>query len=143
MKTDLVLAGMVLLFVACGSQPAAPAAKNEVPPKPLSLVQPAYPEEARKAGVEGMAIIEVKVGVDGAVLDCQLAEGSGNSSLDSAALGAARAAKFSAGTVDGKPVEMRVRLPFSFKLDGGAKEQHGGATRSPTWVRRELPPPEV
>jgi len=128
MKAILTLASAALLLLACGSQPAStPAAASEVPPRAESLVQPAYPEEARKAGVEGTAMVEVTVGVDGAVLGCSLATSSGNGYLDEAAVGAARGSRFAPGTVEGRPVEMKVKVPFRFKLDDRPKSARGEA----------------
>lgn len=126
MRAILTLAGAALLLLACGSQPTStPAAANEVPPRAENLVAPEYPEEARKAGIEGTARVEVLVGVDGAVLACSVAASSGNSFLDEAALGAARSSKFVPGTVDGKPSEMKVTVPFRFKLGDKPKESRG------------------
>ncbi len=126
MRAILTMAGAALLLLACGSQPAStPAAANEVPPRAENLVAPEYPEEARKAGVEGTARVEVLVGADGAVLGCSLAASSGNSFLDTAAVGAARSSRFVPGTIDGKPASMKVTVPFRFKLDEKPKEPRG------------------
>jgi TonB family protein len=136
MKTILIAVGAGLLVFACGSQSkTTPVAGNEVPPKAESLVQPAYPEEPRKAGVAGTSIVEVTIGADGAVLACSLTASSGNTSLDQAALGAARSSKFAPGTKDGRPVEMKVKVPFQFKLGDGAKESRGQTTGGTYWVR--------
>lgn len=156
MKRILALAGVAGALLGCGSQPGpAPAARTEVPPNALSLIQPAYPKEARKAGVEGTAMVEVTVGPDGTVLGCSLATSSGDSFLDDAAVGAARNSRFEPGTVDGKPVEMKVKLPFRFKLDDKPKQPRGEApggtyranwpdqpqcraAREPAWSAREV-----
>jgi len=128
MKAILALAGVAVVLLGCGSQPGpATAGRSEVPPKALGLVQPAYPEEARKAGVEGTTMVEVTVGVDGAVLGCSLATSSGNGYLDEAAAGAARGSRFAPGTVEGRPVEMKVKVPFRFKLDDRPKSPRGEA----------------
>jgi len=155
MKAILTLAGVAVALLGCGSQPGpAPAGRSEVPPSAISLIQPAYPEEARKAGAEGTAIVEVTIGADGAVVACSLATGSGNSLLDQAAMGAAQSSKFAAGTIDGKPAEMKVKVPFRFKLDDKPKEPRGEApggtyranwpdepqcrdAREPAWAARE------
>jgi len=131
------LAGVAVVLLACGTQPqATPVAGNEVPPRAENLVQPAYPEEARKAGVEGKAIVEVTVGADGVMRRCSLVVSSGNAQLDEAALQVVHVSKFAPGTKDGKPVEMKVRVPFQFKLDDNPKQPRGevpGGTYRAVW----------
>jgi TonB family protein len=143
MRAILALAAVTVALLGCGNGPR-PAA--EVPPQGVNIVQPAYPEEARKAGIQGYALVEVTVDAEGAVLACGLAESSGNSLLDQAALDAARSSRFSAGTKDGKPVEMKLKIPFRFKLADSWKEQRGEALREPKWAGRQescLPQREV
>jgi len=140
MKETLTLTAVALALLACGSQPGpATAGRTEVPPIALSLLQPAYPEEARKAGAEGTAMVEVTVGADGAVLGCSLAVSSGNTLLDDAAVGAAQSSKFGPGTIDGKPVEMKVKVPFRFKLGDKAEEQRGEELGGSSWASRHEP----
>ena len=128
MRAILTAMAAAVLLLACGSQPATPPTTSEVPPRAESLVQPAYPEEARKAGVVGRAVVEVTVGADGAVLACSLATSSASSDLDQAALNAARSSKFAPGTKDGRPVVMKVKVPFEFNPDDGPKVPHGQTT---------------
>jgi len=147
MKVILTLAGVMLVLLACGSQPkTTPVAGNVAPPKAESLVQPTYPESARKAGATGTSIVEITIGADGAVLACSLTASSGNSFLDSSALGAARSSKFAAGTKDGKPVEMKVKVPFRFKLGDSHSEKRSDAQDVMGWAGRfvrALPAREV
>ena len=138
MKATLTLAAVALALLACGSQPGpATAGRTKVPPIALSLLQPAYPEEARKAGAQGTAMVEVTVGADGVVLGCSLTASSGNTLLDDAAVGAAQSSKFGPGTTDGKPVEMKVRVPFRFKLGDKTGEQRGEESGGSSWARHE------
>jgi len=140
MKAILALAVVTVALLGCGSQPQAPAAGGiEGPPRAENLVQPAYPEEARKAGVEGTTMVEVTVGADGAVLGCSLVTSSGNSFLDEAAVGAVRSSGFAPGTVEGKPVEMKVKVPFRFKLGDKTGEQRGEELGGSSWASRHEP----
>jgi TonB family protein len=127
MKAILTAMSAAVLLLACGSRPAPTPVATEVPPSAESLVRPAYPEEARKAGVVGTSIVEVTVGADGAVLACSLVTSSSSSALDQAALDAARSSKFAPGTKGGKPVVMKVKVPFQFKLAGKHSERRIGA----------------
>jgi len=111
-----------LLVLACSARPAG---SSEVPPHAVNIVQPAYPEAARRAGTEGTAIVEVTVGTDGVMRACRVATSSGDSLLDEAALQAVHVSTFAAGTIDGKPAEMKVMVPFRFKLADKQSEQMG------------------
>jgi TonB family protein len=139
MKAILALAGVALALLACGSQPAGKPTASELPPKVESLVQPSYPEDARKAGIEGTAIVEVTVSADGTVLGCSLATSSGNVLMDAAAISAAKASKFAPGTRDGKPVVTKVRMPIRFKLADKQTGQRGQAQAVPSWAERHEP----
>jgi TonB family protein len=138
MKAVLTVLGAAVLLLACGSQPATTPTATEVPPKAESLVQPAYPEEARKAGIEGTAVVEVTIGTDGTVLGCSLATSSGNVLMDAAAVAAAQASKFAPGTKGGKPVATKVRVPIRFKLaDKQSSRLDGQDVRG--WAGRHEP----
>jgi periplasmic protein TonB len=140
MKVILTWAGVMLVLLACGSQPkTTPEAGNVVPPTAVSPAHPVYPESARKAGVEGTPVVEITIGADGAVLACSLVTGSGNSLLDQAALDAARGTKFSPGTRDGKPVEMKIKVPYRFKLDDSHSEKRSDAQDVKDWAGRFVP----
>jgi protein TonB len=139
MKAVLTAMSAACLLLACGSQPKATPAASEVMPKAESLVQPAYPESARKAGIEGTAVVEVTVSTDGAVLGCSLATSSGNALLDAAAVGAAKSSKFTPGTKDGKPAVMKVRVTLRFRLADDSMKQHSAARSVQSWAARHQP----
>jgi protein TonB len=134
MKAIVMAVSAAVLLLACGSQPATPPQASAVMPKAESLVQPAYPESARQAGIEGTAIVDVTVSADGTVLGCSLATSSGNDLLDAAAIGAAQSSKFTPGTKDGKPVVMKVKVPFRFRLADDTTKQHSAAPSVPGWA---------
>jgi TonB family protein len=140
MKAILTATAMALALLACGTQPQTkPAAAIEAPPKAESLAHPVYPEAARKAGIEGTSIVEVAIGADGAVLACSVVTSSGNGLLDQAAVDAARSTKFAPGTKDGKPVEMKVKVPFRFKLGDSHSEKRSDAQDVTGWAGRFVP----
>jgi len=93
-----------------------PYAKVEVKPKPISIPKPEYPELARKAGIEGKAIVEAIVDTDGSVMDAKIFKSSGNPMLDEAAIVAARRSKFTPAKQRDMFVRVRVNIPFDFKL---------------------------
>ncbi len=93
-----------------------PYAKVEVKPKPISIPKPDYPELARKAGIEGKAIVEAIIDTDGSVLEAKIFKSSGNPMLDEAAVAAARRSRFTPAKQRDMFVRVRVNIPFDFKL---------------------------
>lgn len=68
-----------------------------------------YPPEAVARGLEGEAILMLRIGADGALLDAQIAKSSGHAILDEAALRAIRATpRFASG-----PREMFFPVTFA------------------------------
>jgi len=85
-----------------------------VAPQPIKIIQPAYPESAKKISAEGTVFVEVIVGKDGKVISAKVIK-SLNSACDEAAIGAALKAIFKPGTSDGVPIEMKTTIPYRFK----------------------------
>jgi protein TonB len=98
--------------------PVVPFWKVEVKPKPINIPVPTYPDMARTAGIEGSAVVEALVDVDGSVADARILKPSGNASLDQAAVDAAMRAKFSPAKQRDKAVRVWVSIPFRFTLTG-------------------------
>jgi len=97
--------------------PVVPFWKVEVKPKPINIPVPTYPEMARTAGIEGNAVVEALVDVDGSVADARILKPSGNASLDQAAIDAAMRASFTPAYQRDKPVRVWVSIPFRFTLE--------------------------
>ncbi len=91
--------------------------KVEKKPQPKYSPKPKYPEKARVAEMEGQAIVEALVDIDGKVIDVRLAKKSGFNELDQAAMNAARCWTFSPAEQRGKPVRVWVNIPFNFRLN--------------------------
>jgi TonB family protein len=140
MKAILPVAAVAVVLLGCGPQPqTTPVASNEVPPRAESLVQPAYPEEARRAGMEGTSIVDVTVGANGVMTRCSIAVSSGNAALDEAALQAVHVSKFAPGTKAGKPVKMKIKVPFRFKLADAHSERRSNTQDTRGWTGRPEP----
>ena len=84
-------------------------------PKPITILQPAYTDDARGAQIEGKVRIEITVGTDGTVSAVRVIQGLGHG-LDEAALEAARGSTFEAGTKCGKPIAMTFTIGMRFSL---------------------------
>jgi protein TonB len=96
--------------------PVVPFWKVEVKPQPINIPVPAYPDMARTAGIEGQAVVEALVDVDGSVADARILKPSGNASLDQAAVEAALRSRFSPAKQRDKAVRVWVSIPFRFTL---------------------------
>jgi protein TonB len=96
--------------------PARPYQITEVstPPFALEKPMPAYPEEARKNGIDAVVIVKFIVTEGGEVTDIVVV--SGHPSLDRAVIAALTSWKFSPGTLDGKPVRVARKMKFPFHL---------------------------
>lgn len=94
----------------------APVAELFVPPSFLSRQEPAYPERARRAGVEGTVGVRIALAPDGSVRQVELTQSSGSRLLDEAALAAARASTFSPASRNREPVEAEAIASYRFEL---------------------------
>ena len=83
--------------------------------KAISLPQPAYPPIAKQAGASGTVVIQVLVDEKGNVVTARAV--SGHPLLQSAAIAAARQAKFSPTRLSGKPVKVSGVLRYEFKAE--------------------------
>ena len=94
----------------------APSAEVFVPPSFLSRQEPAYPERARRAGVEGVVGVRIALAADGSVRQVELTQGSGSRLLDEAALAAARASSFAPASRNRTPVASEAVASYRFEL---------------------------
>jgi protein TonB len=93
-----------------------PYYKVEVKPKPIYSPTPKYPDLARRAGIQGQAVVKALVDIDGSIMDAQILKSSGNQMLDEAALAAARQWKFTPAKQRDKFVRVYVSIPVNFRL---------------------------
>lgn len=101
---------------------AAPTIKEEQPARLLALAyldnpRPEYPPAARRRGIEGRAVVRVRVGADGEVLTVDLEQTSGSELLDRAALGAIQTWRFVPARYAGVAMEALAIVPVSFRLN--------------------------
>jgi len=91
--------------------------KNDVvtPPRPISTVNPFYPESARRDRVSGIVIVQVEIDETGNVLWVHVLKGLPDG-LSEAAVDAVRQRHFEPATADGKPVAVLFNLTTNFRL---------------------------
>jgi protein TonB len=84
-----------------------------VKPKAGAVQQPAYSTTARAAGIEGKVRLKITVDENGNVVDVAVVAGLGYG-LDEAAIAAAKATHFEAGTQCGKKIRSTFNMSFRF-----------------------------
>ncbi len=94
-----------------GGVSGKPAGK---PPKLVKEVKPVYPEEAKKAGLEGVVIIEATTDSYGRVAEAKVLRGVPG--LDQAAIDAVKQWVYEPVVVDGKPVPAVFTVTVRFQL---------------------------
>jgi TonB family protein len=85
------------------------------PPEVLTRVEPIATEEARKARMSGVVILQVLIDQEGRVDGAKVLKGLPKG-LNEAALAAVRQWTFSPGTLHGKPVKVVYMVTVDFKL---------------------------
>ena len=78
--------------------------------------KPTYPRLAEQAGIDGKVWVKVLVLKDGSVRNAVVYRTSGNTSLDEAAVEAAKKCRFKPAIQNGRPVATWVAFPFEFEL---------------------------
>ncbi|VAW85819.1 hypothetical protein MNBD_GAMMA17-2164 [hydrothermal vent metagenome] len=78
--------------------------------------KPRYPRAAKKRGMEGVVMVNVRVGHDGRPLEVLIHTSSGYGVLDRAALKAVRGWRFEAARRGNTRVEGEVLVPINFEL---------------------------
>jgi TonB family protein len=108
MNRILLLVCPLLLVAAC-------AAAEIEPPEPLYGEEPIpYPEELWDEGVEGTALLRIRVTDTGVVDSIEVERSSGHEGLDEAAVDGARDLRFQPGRRNGKRVRMWASIPVEF-----------------------------
>ncbi len=88
---------------------------NVTPPKLVRRVDPLYPVEARRQGIEGTVILQVYVGLSGEVLDTRVVKGE--PPLDEAAIAAVRQWQYTPFLLNAEPQLGITTVTLIFKLD--------------------------
>ncbi len=106
-----------LLLAALAAGPAAlPAAESDiVAPKPIYKVDPQHPQVLYERGIEGEAVVIATVDMFGSVHD-PFVEKTSNEEFGLAALLAASEWIFEPAAKNGVPFEIKVRIPFEFRI---------------------------
>jgi TonB family protein len=114
--------------------------KVVVAPRPISVVTPTYPKQARKKKIEGTVALHAVVTLDGTLQDINVV--SGNPILADAALEAVRQWRYQPSKINGEPVEAQHEIVITFKKDKDGDTVYLGADDLSPDVPLE-PPPDI
>jgi TonB family protein len=78
-------------------------------------VKPVYPRAERAAGVEARVIVEAYINEYGGVDDVKIVKSAGRF-FDEAVISAVKDSSFTSGYLEGRPVAVKVQIPYAFKL---------------------------
>jgi len=117
---------------------AVPCKDDIKPPKIIKQVNPVYPEEARKKGIQGVVILEAKTDEYGRVMDAMILRSIPE--LDQAAIEAVRQWVYEPLLIDGKPTKGLFTVTVRFQLNEKDIEKFAeGAVK----VKDQINPPKL
>jgi TonB family protein len=93
---------------------ARAASLSAAKPRLIHRVEPRWPAEATASGAQGLVLIELAVGLDGAVRDARVLRSV--PLLDAAALAATRQWRYEPAGPEGRPDPMVVTVAFSLPV---------------------------
>jgi protein TonB len=85
-------------------------------PKGGYQVRPAYPESARRAGIQGTTLLRIHIEVDGRVSDVTIERSAGHQALDQAAADAVRRWRFEPALNSAGAVSVWALVPVEFRI---------------------------
>lgn len=112
---------MVALLGGCDSSPTEPCPMpiditgDIVPPVRISGDQPQYTDEARRARVQGVVILQAVINCRGDVQDITVLKGL-PMGLTEAAVAAVRTWRFRPATLNGRPISVYYNTTVNFRL---------------------------
>ncbi len=116
-------------------KPAVRAVGDIKPPKLIKLVKPIYPDEARKAGVEGVVILEMTTDIYGRVVNTKILRSIPE--LDQAAIDAVKQWVYEPMIIDGEPRGVIFTVTCTFKLKEPVRAE--GKSKAPKLIKKVEP----
>lgn len=100
-----------------GEGPLRSVAEVSQLPHFKTQVEAAYPEEAKRSGIEGVVMLQVDIDSHGSVMSVTVIQSLG-SGCDEAAVAAMKASTFTPAYAGSEPVPVRIKIPYRFKING-------------------------
>ncbi len=108
--------------------PEEPVEMEEDPPMFMAVekmpafvnqIKPSYPEIAKRAGIEGLVVVNVLIGKDGRPIKARILKKKPADSniFDEAATSALMRSSYSPGIQNGRPIKVWLTVPMRFKLN--------------------------
>jgi len=116
--TEVVTSEASTVGVEAATPPGDVAARGTAGPRMVRSPRAKYPPLARKMGREASIEVEVLVGTNGRALEARTVGGEVGLGFESAALAAARGARWEPAQVDGEPAEAWTSIRIDFRIDG-------------------------
>ncbi|MDE0316146.1 MAG: TonB family protein [Candidatus Poribacteria bacterium] len=120
MKSIKTLSTIICLLILTSSNLSSdltvPPPTDLKPPRHKNIIEPKYPEAARKAKKEGKVTLTATIDVNGIPQNIVDLTNLGFG-LEEAAIEAFKKATFHPATKAGKPISMKVKIDFDFKLE--------------------------
>jgi TonB family protein len=103
----------------------------QVPPSIETTLQPAYPEMARLAGIQGRVFVRVLIDEQGRAAKAEIVKRvpADTKVFDKATIDYIMSARFSPGQINGKKVSVWMTIPVRFLLQGKTISPEQGATQ--------------
>ncbi len=93
------------------------ARQLDISPRAAQPINPVYPLEAARRGIEGTVKLLLRVDEYGVVQDVQVMEGEPPGIFDQSAVEAFRTGKFLPARKDGRPVRAQIYIRVRYELD--------------------------
>jgi protein TonB len=90
--------------------------KVDEKPSPTKTAKPDFPYKLKREGVSGLVAVSCVIDENGSVVDMKVTKSS-HPDFERPAMDALKQWRFTPAKKDGKPVKVRVTIPFRFNLD--------------------------
>jgi TonB family protein len=112
---DTISVDAVAAMHVCSDKNGASEGPCATAPRPLSKINPSYPEKARQHRKEGTVTLGLTVSKNGSVSGVHVVNGI-DKEIDQAAIDAVSQWKFDPGTYQGDPVDVDLTMAVNFRL---------------------------
>src|SRR5579864_7010460 len=125
---DTISVDAVSAMHVCSDKESASSPPCATAPRPLSKVNPSYPERARQERKQGTVTLGLTVSKDGSVSGVHVVNGV-DKEIDQAAIEAVSRWRFDPGTYRGNAVDVELTVTVNFRLSANPQQALPTGTR--------------